>query len=44
MKLQLKHTPEQVELIKALGSREPNVSREASEAFASFIGPEGLKG
>ena len=39
MKLQLKHTPEQVELIKALGSREPNVSREASEAFASFIGP-----
>jgi hypothetical protein len=39
MKLKLKHTPEQVELIKALGSRDPGVSREASEAFAAFIGP-----
>lgn len=39
MKLKLKNTPEQVELIKALGSRDLLVSREASEAFAAFIGP-----
>jgi hypothetical protein len=39
MKLKLKETPEQVELVKALGSRSPEVSREANEAFASFIGP-----
>ena len=39
MKLKLKNTPEQVELVKALGSRDLNVSREASEAFAAFIGP-----
>tara|TARA_Y100000310_G_scaffold40582_1_gene38080 strand:- start:3297 stop:4454 length:1158 start_codon:yes stop_codon:yes gene_type:complete len=39
MKLKLKNTPEQVELIKALGSRDANVSAEAATAFAAFIGP-----
>lgn len=39
MKLKLKNTPEQIELIKALGSKDLLVSREASEAFAAFIGP-----
>lgn len=39
MKLKLKETPEQVELIKAIGSRDANVAREASEAFAAFLGP-----
>jgi hypothetical protein len=39
MKLKLKNTPEQVELIKAMGSRDATVAREASEAFAAFIGP-----
>jgi hypothetical protein len=39
MKLKLKNTPEQVELIKAIGSRDTSVSREASEAFAAFLGP-----
>ena len=39
MKLKLKNTPEQVELIKAIGSRDSNAAREASEAFAAFLGP-----
>lgn len=39
MKLKLKNTPEQVELIKAIGSRDSAVAREASEAFAAFLGP-----
>jgi len=39
MKLKLKNTPEQVELIKAIGSRDKIVSAEAMEAFAAFIGP-----
>jgi hypothetical protein len=39
MKLRLKNTPEQVDLVAALGSRDPGVSREAQEAFAAFIGP-----
>ncbi|NBV99780.1 MAG: hypothetical protein EBR67_09805 [Proteobacteria bacterium] len=39
MKLKLKESAEQVELIKAMGSRDANVAREASEAFAAFIGP-----
>jgi hypothetical protein len=39
MKLKLKNTPEQVELIRAMGSKDPAVAREASEAFAAFIGP-----
>lgn len=39
MKLKLKNTPEQVELIKAMGSSDQTVAREASEAFAAFLGP-----
>jgi len=39
MKLKLKNTPEQVELIKAMASREGSVAKEAQEAFAAFIGP-----
>lgn len=39
MKLKLKNTPEQIELIKALGSKNPTVAREAAEAFAAFLGP-----
>ena len=32
MKLKLKNTPEQVELVKALGSKDATVAREAQEA------------
>ncbi len=39
MRLKLKETPEQVELIKAMGSRNATASREAQEAFAAFLGP-----
>ena len=39
MKLKLKETPEQVELVKAMGSRDSVVAAEASQAFAAFIGP-----
>ncbi len=39
MKLKLKDTEEQVELIRAMGSRDNQVSAEASQAFAAFIGP-----
>jgi hypothetical protein len=39
MKLKFKNTPEQVELIKAMGSKRSEVSSEATEAFAAFIGP-----
>ena len=39
MKLKLKNTPEQVELIKALGSKDHTVAAEAGSAFAAFIGP-----
>lgn len=39
MKISLKNTPEQVELIKAIGSKNTTVSREAGEAFAAFLGP-----
>ena len=39
MRLKLKNTPEQVELIKAMGSKDPAVAREASDAFAAFLGP-----
>lgn len=39
MKITLKETPEQIELIKALGSKDATASRGASEALASFIGP-----
>ena len=39
MRLKLKNTPEQVELIKAMGSKNPAIAKEASEAFAAFLGP-----
>jgi hypothetical protein len=39
MKLKLKNTPEQVELIKAMGSKNAIAAREAQEAFAAFLGP-----
>lgn len=39
MKLKLKNTEEQVELIRAMGSRDNQVSAEAAQAFAAFIGP-----
>ena len=39
MKLKLKNTPEQVELIKAMGARDAAVANEASQAFAAFVGP-----
>jgi hypothetical protein len=39
MKLKLKNTPEQVELVKAIGSNDFAVAREAQEAFAAFVGP-----
>jgi len=39
MRLKLKNTPEQIELVKALGSRNAVASREAQEAFAAFLGP-----
>jgi len=39
MKLQLKNTPEQVELIRAMGSKDQATAREAQEAFAAFLGP-----
>jgi hypothetical protein len=43
MNLKLKSTPEQVELIKAIGSSDMLVSREAQEAFAAFLGPVIMK-
>lgn len=39
MRIKLKNTPEQVELIRALGSKNRLVSAEAAEAFAAFLGP-----
>lgn len=39
MNIKIKNTPEQVELIKAMGSRNAIVAREAQEAFAAFLGP-----
>jgi hypothetical protein len=39
MKLTLKRTPEQVELVKAMASRNRNVAYEAQVALAEFIGP-----
>jgi len=39
MNLKLKNTPEQIELIKAMGSKDRAVAREAQEAFAAFLGP-----
>ena len=43
MKLKLKETPEQVELIKALGSKNPSEQAQAAEAFAAFIAPVAQK-
>jgi hypothetical protein len=37
--IKLKETPEQIELIKAMGSKNLAVSREAAEAVAAFLGP-----
>ena len=39
MKLKLKNTPEQVELVRAMGSKDQIAAREAQEAFAAFLGP-----
>ena len=39
MEIKLKNTPEQIELVKAMGSKNPTVAREAIEAVAAFIGP-----
>lgn len=39
MRLKLKETPEQNELVQAMGSKNMAVARAAQEAFASFIGP-----
>lgn len=39
MQIQLKNTPEQVELIKAMGSKNSQVAREATEAIAAFLAP-----
>ncbi len=39
MQIKLKETPEQIELIKAMGSKNPSVSREAMEATAAFLTP-----
>lgn len=38
MKIKLKNTPEQIELVKAMGSKNQAQSREAQEAFAAFLG------
>ena len=39
MKITLKRTPEQVELVKAMASRNRTVAHEAQVALADFIGP-----
>lgn len=39
MRIKLKNTPEQIELVKALGSSNKLVSMEAQEAIAAFIRP-----
>jgi len=39
MEIKLKNTPEQVELIKAMGSKNSQVAREATEAIAAFLAP-----
>lgn len=39
MKLKLKNTPEQVELIKQIGSKDLTKAAEAQEVFAAFLGP-----
>ena len=37
--IKLKNTPEQVELVRAIGSKDANASREAMAAFSNAIGP-----
>ena len=39
MQIKLKNTPEQIELVKAMGSKNVTVAREAIEAVAAFLGP-----
>jgi hypothetical protein len=39
MRLKLKDTPEQNQLVQAMGSRNMAVSAEAQQAFAKFMGP-----
>jgi hypothetical protein len=39
MQIKLNNTPEQIELIKAMGSKNPVVAREAMEAVASLLVP-----
>ncbi len=39
MKLKLKETPEQIELIKAMASSNKMTAMEAQQAFAAFVGP-----
>lgn len=39
MKVTLKRTPEQIELVKAMASRNRNVAYEAQMALAEFVGP-----
>lgn len=39
MKLKLEKTPEQSEMLKALGSKDYNTRVEAGEAFAALVGP-----
>jgi hypothetical protein len=39
MKIKLKNTPEQVELIKKIGSKDMTEAQEASQIFAAFLGP-----
>jgi hypothetical protein len=39
MKISLKRTPEQIELVKAMASRNRDVSYEAQVALAQFLGP-----
>lgn len=39
MEISLKQTPEQIELIKAMGSKNATVAREATEAVAAYLGP-----
>ena len=43
MKLKLKETPEQIELIRAMASSNKVTSLQAQEAFAAFIGPVAQK-
>jgi hypothetical protein len=39
MQIKLKNTQEQVELIKAIASKDTSIARQATEAVAAFLGP-----